>query len=288
MLQPKPVESFPAVSVDREYTELVSDFDVDIEAVAEYLRERGLNENEIGALSIHYSASIQSRKSKSIPQRLLGVYDPKHKAIEVFRPEVLFSYNAPLAEGAKQKMRINGDTVTNEAMSTTLIHELEHYLDDTNEVHSRQGEAHRRAYVSEWRKMYLKNTGVFFVGTGALYLAKSRIGDVVADSIESTGGDANWSSIALWSAWVASAGLIGARVRRKIRNEGENMSAKAYRTSPTEIRARAAESEHTRDFMSVSAKAKEYATVQEIIALALTEAGGFDGTIDDIPPATAS
>lgn len=110
--------TFPAISVGIEHGKHVGSFDVDIAGITQYLREGGVDDEQIEDLDINFSDEITATKaSKSV---VVGTYRRKENNISIKHfSDVVVNNHLP--------MGLLND-YTSSVMSKTLVHELEHMV----------------------------------------------------------------------------------------------------------------------------------------------------------------
>jgi hypothetical protein len=279
MSHPVSPEAFPTVSVDRSYADALSSIDVDAMEIAAYLRERGMSDDDIGALTIHFSSEISREKSSQGTYRTAGRYQDESSLVTIYRPSVLFSYKAPIAEGSKEKLVVSGDTFTNELVNETLVHELEHSLDFKTEVMVEVNGQHyknmQERLTKRLRKIGIKAGMALATAYGAMTLGNH----LTSEAIEAQGGDATASGFAFTGGTLALAALATIGARRKMVKEADRVNREAYLSSPLEIKARAAESTHVKEFVTVNAKPELHESLEKIVALSLSSVGATADTL---------
>lgn len=280
MLQPKPVESFPTISIDRHYGDKVTDFQVDAQGLAVYLRDRGLNEDEIGDLSIHYSP--EEEKSSLPNSRTLGRYTSASKSIEVFLPEVFFGYKAPLYEGSPQALRIDSGVVTESKINSTLIHELEHYLDDVSGETAEENAIHDAAASKEIKGAFVKYGAIGALGTTAVIAAQFMAKDEVVGFMEANGGHPVWSGVIYTAAGLGLVALSSRIGLKRMTNAFTKIQHQAYYTSPKEVKAFAAQEEYKHSFVQLEIKPVRVDKLEGAIVSSLVQIGEIDGTIEEV------
>lgn len=109
-------EVFPAVSIDRAYGDKVSDIDIDIAGITDFLRERGARDEDISKLSIHIGRGQLNGVTRG--EHAQGRYRHRKKTIETNLIHTLRGASGDWAE---------------EQHSDTLRHELEHFISHHDE-----------------------------------------------------------------------------------------------------------------------------------------------------------
>jgi len=287
MLQPRPQESLPTVAVDRRYAELVTDLEIDAEEIAEYLRERGLSEEEIGQLTINYSVDAQKGSSFNEKGRTLGHYLLSEKTIQLYRPEVLFSYKAPLFQGSDEVLAIDSGVVTERKVNATLIHELEHYIDDITQELSHQTEAHQKATKKELLRSTIKNRAVVILGSAGLAAAYASWSGDIVKVIESTGGNVLLSNAAILTVAAGTYALVGHIGNKTLKRSLNGIQQEAYFKAPAELKARAAEVEYEKSFIKMDLKPQYIDDLKQAILESLTQVGEVDGITSKIQEPSA-
>jgi hypothetical protein len=154
-------EVFPVISVDTAYGEVVDSLDVNLAKVVDYLKDGGFSNEEIGQLSIHFSAeNMQSEDGLRVTQ---GNFIKDEQVINLF-------YLNQLVKNSKCGNPF-WDYAENRLMSSTLIHELEHAVATKDEVQQEKNACYDRL-VDEKRHSILGKSAVLSVlscaGTAAM------------------------------------------------------------------------------------------------------------------------
>jgi hypothetical protein len=160
---------FPTVSIDRSYGELVDSIEIDLEAITAHLRAKGMTDEEILGLSLHFAKETSVEASHDDGYRLYGKYLRDDKTIEMYKPDNLFSFTGPITADSKDIMNINSDKRAGSETTGHLVHELEHFvLDDDNET-----KVIERAHRESIRNEFIKKSAVSALGTFVLGVAMS-------------------------------------------------------------------------------------------------------------------
>ena len=273
MLQPRPEVVHPTISVDRSYADSVIHFDVDAEAVTEYLRSRGMSDEAINELTIHFSAEAKRNTTYAETYRTLGQHHFAEKHIDMYRPKTLFGYSVAVDENGSRTMYVSGDHYTNEEMSSTLIHELEHYLDADSGDLEDDMVAHQGEFKKQAKKITIKRTLSGLAITGGIIGAHQLASPVVSDAIEAQGGDSTWSRWAMTALGVGAAIIASRRTNKAMAKDFAQLQQTSYQHSPIELKARAAEETYSETFMDVRAASERCDDIGELVKLTLTELG---------------
>jgi len=273
MLQARPEVIFPTISVDRSYGESTTHFDVDLEAITEYLRSRGLSDNEISDLSIHFSAEENRSKTHTGTNRTFGryIFDKKH--IDMYRPQTLFGYSVSVNEESGKTMYVNGDHFTNDEMSSTLVHEFEHYIDDISGELDDEVKEHQNAFKKQAKKITIKRGLSGLAITGGIIGAHQLASPLVSDAIEAQGGDSTWSGLAMTALGVGAAIIASRRNSKAMARDFSKLHQTSYQHSPIELKARAAEETYSEAFMDVRASNERCDDITQLVQSTLTRLG---------------
>lgn len=128
---------FPTVRVDRSFGTELDFFDIDIATITNHLRDHGMSDEAISALTITFrtqeaSELKQMDKTRSIN---LGEYLKDDHEVQVYKPEDMTSSEVAYEGKDKETMSIFFDSsqILENNFTNTLVHELEHALLVDNE-----------------------------------------------------------------------------------------------------------------------------------------------------------
>ncbi|MCA9337970.1 hypothetical protein KC949_00300 [Candidatus Saccharibacteria bacterium] len=114
--------AYPAVSVSRDYGEYVDSIDIDVCAIADYLRARGISEDEIENLNIHFSGE---EVRVGVDRYQLASYDHSQNYICMNSLEEI--RRSHLINHARERSAME------KFLSRSMVHELEHKIARYNE-----------------------------------------------------------------------------------------------------------------------------------------------------------
>ena len=243
----------PTIIVDRNYGKRMGNFDIDPLAIAGYLRERGIADEAIAKLEITFHDEEKiSDQGGSV--RTLGEFDSKTKKIDTYRAFDAFDAavkDLNLSEVPQSALYLHDETVSKE-LNSTLVHELEHFIDDNEGSIAEEVERHEKQYKGKISRVLgkyaLLNAGV---GLGVV-LTQSTLSHVNEQLDAAVSAHPGVTS-ALFLGIAASAQLGVSMATRKRRNATiMEIRRKKYETSPLEAKARAAEQDHGQSFVSVT------------------------------------
>jgi hypothetical protein len=264
---------FPTISVDRSYGESVTSFDVDVEEITDYLRNRGMDDEAISNLTIHFSPEKKKDPTFADLHRIFGQYDTEKNHIEVYRPKTMFAYSAPFYEGASKRLHADGNTFTNKEVSSTLVHEFEHYLDDVSgELDDEMTEHHAAFKKDVWKVMIKRTLGSIAIGGGFIG-ADYATRQIVADTIDAQGGDATWPGLAIAAVGTAAALIAIRRNNKAAGHDIKVLRQAAYEVSPIEVKARSAASAHDEAFVEIEARSEPCENVEQMVISSLKALG---------------
>jgi len=213
-------EVFPTIIVAAEYGSHVSDLDVDLNQVTDYLRHGGLNDNQILDTTIEFS-SVHSKIEKQTEQ--FGEYKHKKQQIRLFgsKESIVLGYEV----GADDQI----NNSISESLSRTLTHELEHRIAAYDPQTKKAVKKHYRHYAHK----------PFFLLMGAEVALDWNATALVNMGIIPSATTYNWIP------QLALAGIALAKLT------GHSYQMAMYINNPDEQRARAAEKNTSTDMVTV-------------------------------------
>lgn len=258
------VDVMPTISMSIEYGEHLNSFDVDIEGLVEYLRERGLNDMQIQNLHIEFSAEPGMLNEMPV----YGMYEGGFKdKITMYTLEDvrLASRSAHASIDAKLLKKQNG----------TLTHELEHKID----AHSLKATVDDNMYDQKiWLFRKAKELYSFLGGAAAGFLAGEVTG--VNEFLDNHNVYGMPPLQALGAAAVGACTFLAAR---RFGLHGDPYSE--YWKRPCEIKARAATENNLQEFIKFAPKYVEYLTTEQI-DLGLEKLQELRKAVEDSPEGT--
>jgi len=173
----------PTVTTYFEVGDLYSSFNIDMQAVSEYLTDRGLSDHQINALAIDFDGQGMSDEEKAElgpvehgiyldDEKRIGLHTVSTFQVLMVRSAMkMMDQNPGELEQAAEAEITRLEENLNETYSDDLTHELEHYIQDC------VGQTAEQAafYAFEARK--LRNFRIFMAAKlGGLTLASGGIG----------------------------------------------------------------------------------------------------------------
>jgi hypothetical protein len=282
---------FPTVSIDTSYSGLVDSIDVDLEAITAHLRVKGMTDQEILGLSIHFAKETPLEASNVDNTLLYGEYSGSYKRIEIYRPDDLTSYTGPITADSEYIMNINTDKIANHETTGYLVHELEHFILDDHEETEALEKAHRDSMKGEFvKKGTVSTLGHLALGVTMCIGIYSTVvmpriqalGDLVEKGVSDIEiGTEGAITAAFGILGVGVVGLSGWIATRKLRKALNATQRKLYWNSPEEIKARhAAEVYDGQPMVTFVAKKERIDDLTPIIATLLGKFGEFEATTD--------
>lgn len=210
---------WPQVVVDIGIGKHVDNFEVDLDAVAEHLRDRSMSNEDIAGLKVRFLDKQPKRTD-----HLDGRYKPLSNTIEVFTRR-RFGTHDGLQESFRQIDRAGEYEDANLAISTrilerefneTLYHELEHAI-IRREGGMPEAKRHTKRGIT---KMSLKTLGIMAAAMGAV-----EVSSYVVDPATTTA--------------IGGAAMVGMLMSANYINKKD--AKKMYKTDPEEIRCFAAQ-----------------------------------------------
>ncbi len=208
-----------------------------------------VTDEQIGALSIHFSPNAlpAGKKNKERQQEFkyetLGQFFKDTNHIEMHKPQSWFAFRA--GESELSDITINVDHLTGTELSETLVHELEHYIQTTDEAMQNDVEVY-----DKWRMKLLKRRLAdsalrSIVAFGGVAMA-SQFGSEALDSgltaFDATTGDI--ASIAFSVATIGAYFTVSRFMSRELDEKGDAHNRESYVHRPSEVAARYAEEEY--------------------------------------------
>ena len=209
---------FPTVSVDRSYANLVSDIDVDLAAITEYLRTKGLSDSEIMSLSIAFSGTTAEEQGAN------GLFNKQEKRISL--------HQRPIDEHTSVKM------------TKTLVHELEHFaviFDDEFQVLLKE-------YYAGMAQTIVNEMEQGVVGSSLAIgeRAMKQLGELGSTVFRTDQHEASWKTVSkdvigLGMSALSLVGMVGLDllISRRLASTHAKKDAEVYKNNPDEIRAHA-------------------------------------------------
>lgn len=207
---------FPTVSVDRSYANLVSNIDVDLAAITEYLRTKGLTDSEIMSLSITFTGTTARKQGAN------GSFNKQDKRISMHQRPI--------------------DNDTSAKITKTLVHELEHFAvlfdDEFQELLKEYYTRMAQTIVNEMEQGVVGSS----LATGER--AMKQLGELGSTVFRTDQHEASWKSvpkdlIGLGMSALSLVGMVGLDmlVSRRLASTHAKKDADIYKNNPDEIRA---------------------------------------------------
>jgi len=228
-------EIFPAISVDIAYGKYVDDFEVNTDRITQYLRDGGLDDDQISEISIRFSAEPPEEDGDRITT---GNYAQATRRITVNHSKSIAAI--PRFDNEESVKKVN------DAARNTLVHELEHAVAYHDPKQQATNAAYRRKilwqeYLRGLRHNYM--IGAFAVGIAAEYFTDTPY---------------------VFGASILAGSIAQIRqYRHDSKHHAPGRRHQQYLNNPEEIRARNAADAAPADIMSITvadplAEARKY------------------------------
>jgi len=219
-------EIFPAISVDIAYGKYVDDFEVNTDRITQYLRDGGLDDDQISEISIRFSAEPPKRKGDQVT---VGNYRKKDRRITISHGEEIATAHYVFNDERSAEV--------NDATRDTLVHELEHAVAH----HDPEQKAINRKYqrgilLSEFKHGLIHNR---MAGAIALGLALENFTDMPH---------------AFGISMIVGSAAQMYQNHRDSKYHAPTRHREQYLNNPEEIRAREAASEASADILALTIK----------------------------------
>jgi len=246
---------FPTFSMDRSYSDRLESIDIDLGAITQLMREKGMSDDEIMELSIYITDETMNVDFSSSP--VAGRYFRDENKIVLYKLNTFLSSSVVYesSDGKTTAASFDGNAMLTDRVTKTLVHELEHAILARDEAMIESNEAYVEGVIEQYgeKVSYLKKKRIAQLGGAAVILA----GALIARNI--------WDDAAVQVASVLSlpAYAVGVRAHSRRRQKKtitqlKNNKYEIYINRPEEQQARKAADDYDGTLFAITQKEKTY------------------------------
>jgi len=243
------MDAYPAISFNLAVGEQVDFIDVDLEGIAQRLRSKGMTDESIQNLSVVFTGNASHDDTERYVTK--GEYESKRHRIQVYAPAPMNDCVFTITEQSEGRIRLNNAAAIEYSLNNTLVHELEHAAlsgdEEMKTKNSNYYETIARQFEEAHKPLYRKKMGAIAVMglvANAISFSDAMIENATVQHI-----------CDMLPYAVIGGGVISlVAMKRHLKQNFAKVKHRYYLNEPEEKQARAASTENTDQYVSITPK----------------------------------